>query len=157
MVRQLQCTEGKRLRGSRHRRFRRGDPAHPGCHRAMRGSPPRRSGSMISPLYRATRHVSNTIADAAGHPAAQLGVVVLCVAWWALGGSETALASSVSIGSFVLTQMVLNQQRRRELALQLKIDELILSKRGARDEVAGIESKTEAEIEEIRAVRGPGE
>lgn len=112
---------------------------------------------MISPLYRATRHVSNTIADAAGHPAAQLGVVVLCVAWWALGGSETALASSVSIGSFVLTQMVLNQQRRRELALQLKIDELILSKRGARDEVAGIESKTEAEIEEIRAVRGPGE
>jgi len=80
-------------------------------------------------------------------------VVVLCVAWWALGGSETVLASSVSIGSFVLTQMVLNQQRRRELALQLKIDELILSKRGARDEVAGIESKTEDEIEEIRASR----
>src|ERR1700759_447194 len=95
--------------------------------------------SMISPLYRATRHVSNLVADAAGHPAAQLGVLVLCIAWWALGGSETVLASSVSIGSFVLTQMVLNQQRRRELALQLKIDELILSKRGARDEVAGIE------------------
>jgi low affinity Fe/Cu permease len=53
--------------------------------------------------------------------------------------------------------MVLNQQRRRELALQLKIDELILSKRGARDEVAGIERKTEAEIEEIRAGRKPGE
>lgn len=67
------------------------------------------------------------------------------------------LASSVSIGSFVLTQMVLNQQRRRELALQLKIDELILSKRGARDEFARIERKTEAEIEEIRAGRELGE
>lgn len=112
---------------------------------------------MISPIYRAIRHVSNMVADAAGHPAAQLGVLVLCIGWWALGGSETVLASSVSIGSFVLTQMVLNQQRRRELALQLKIDELILSKRGARDEVAGIERKTEAEIEEIRAGREPGE
>jgi low affinity Fe/Cu permease len=97
------------------------------------------------------------VADAAGHPAAQLAVLVLCAAWWALGGSETVLASGVSIGSFILTQMVLNQQRRRELALQLKIDELILSKRGARDEVAGIESKTEDEIEEIRAGRDPDE
>jgi low affinity Fe/Cu permease len=53
--------------------------------------------------------------------------------------------------------MVLNQQRRRELALQLKIDELILSKRGARDEVAGIEQKTEAEIEKLRAGRDPSD
>jgi len=110
---------------------------------------------VLKHVYRATRGISNSIADAAGHPATQLGVVVLCVVWWALGGSETVLASTVSIGSFVLTQMVLNQQRRRELALQLKIDELILSKRGARDEVAGIESKTEAEIEQIRAGRDP--
>lgn len=78
---------------------------------------------------------------------------MLCVLWWASGGSEAALASSVSIGSFVLTQMVLSQQRRRELALQLKIDELILAKRGARDEIAGIERKTEDEIEELRARR----
>jgi low affinity Fe/Cu permease len=112
---------------------------------------------MLRHVYRATRGVSSTVADAAGHPASQLGVLVLCVLWWALGGSETVLASTVSIGSFVLTQMVLNQQRRRELALQLKIDELILSKRGARDEVAGIERKTEEEIEQIRAGRDPTE
>ncbi|MVW54623.1 hypothetical protein GO590_02685 [Sphingomonas sp. MAH-6] len=157
MVLQLQCAEGQGFRGHRHRRLRRGDPDHSRSDPAMRGVAQRGHRSMIRPLYRATRHVSNLIADAAGHPAAQLGVLVLCIGWWALGGSETVLASSVSIGSFVLTQMVLNQQRRRELALQLKIDELILSKRGARDEVAGIESKTEAEIEEIRAGREPGE
>jgi low affinity Fe/Cu permease len=112
---------------------------------------------MLRHVYRATRGVSNSIADAAGHPASQIVVLLGCVVWWALGGSETVLASTVSIGSFVLTQMVLNQQRRRELALQLKIDELILSKRGARDEVAGIERKTEDEIEEIRAGRDPGD
>lgn len=65
------------------------------------------------------------------------------------------LASTVSIGGFVLTQMVLNQQRRRELALQPKIDELILAMKGARDEVVGIERKSEDEIEEIRAGRDP--
>ncbi|NIJ32444.1 low affinity iron permease family protein [Sphingomonas oligoaromativorans] len=59
----------------------------------------------------------------------------------------------MSIGSFLLTQMVLNQQRRRELALQIKIDELILAKSGARDELAGIERKTEDEIEQLRAGR----
>ncbi len=112
---------------------------------------------MVNHVYRAMRTLSDGVADAAGHPAAQLGALVLCFAWWALGGSEAVLASSVSIGGFVLTQMVLNQQRRRELALQLKIDELILSKRGARDEVAGIERKTEAEIEDIRAGRDAGE
>jgi low affinity Fe/Cu permease len=111
---------------------------------------------MIAPVFRVIRHLSNKVADAAGHPAAQLAVLILCILWWALGGSEMVLASGVSIGSFILTQMVLNQQRRRELALQLKIDELILSKRGARDEVAGIERKTEDEIEEIWAGRDPG-
>ena len=108
---------------------------------------------MKTSVFRSIRHISTAVADAAAHPAAQLAVLVLCVAWWACGGSETVLASTVSIGSFILTQMVLNQQRRRELALQLKIDELILSKRGARDEVAGIERKTEDEIEELRAER----
>jgi low affinity Fe/Cu permease len=96
---------------------------------------------MLKPLYTTMRRVSNTVADAAGHPAAQLSVLVLCGLWWAMGGSETALASSVSIGGFVLTQIVLNQQRRRELALQLNIDELILAKRGARDEIAGLSGR----------------
>ena len=106
---------------------------------------------MITPLFKATRTVSTVVADAAGHPAAQLLVMAACVLWWVAGGSETSLSSAMSIGAFVLTQMVLNQQRRRERAMHLKIDELILAKTGARDEVAGIEHKTEEEIEELRA------
>jgi low affinity Fe/Cu permease len=106
--------------------------------------------AMIRPLFHATRTVSTAVADAAGHPAAQLVVLLGCVLWWAMGGSEGSLGSALSIGSFVLTQMVLNQQRRRERALHLKIDELILSKTGARNEIVGIEQKTEEEIEEFR-------
>ena len=52
--------------------------------------------------------------------------------------------------AITLTQMVLNQQRRSEAALHMKIDELILAKRGARDELAGIERKTEDEMEKLR-------
>ena len=88
---------------------------------------------MITPLFKATRTVSTVVADAAGHPAAQLLVMAACIIWWLAGGSETSLSSAMSIGAFVLTQMVLNQQRRRERALHLKIDELILAKTGARD------------------------
>ena len=68
-------------------------------------------------------------------------------------GSETALASALTIGGFILTQMVLNQQRRRENALHLKIDEILLAMHGTRNEVAGIEQEAEEEIERLRAGR----
>ncbi|MFX6918876.1 low affinity iron permease family protein, partial [Acinetobacter baumannii] len=42
------------------------------------------------------------------------------------------------------------QQKRSEAALHMKIDELILAKSGARDELAGIERKTEDELEALR-------
>ena len=80
------------------------------------------------------RRVSTSVADAAAHPGAQMLVLLLCILWMIAGGSETALASTMSIGSFILTQMVLNQQRRREAALHLKIDELVFAKTGARDD-----------------------
>jgi low affinity Fe/Cu permease len=105
---------------------------------------------MFDPIISGMRRLSTVVADAAAHPAAQMAVLAACVIWLAAGGSETALASTMSIGSFILTQMVLNQQRRREQALHLKIDELVLSKTGARDEIAGIEHKSEREIEELR-------
>lgn len=97
--------------------------------------------------------VSTLIADQAGRPAAQLLVLGLGTIWLVDGGDMGRLASAASIASLVLTQMVLNQQRKREAALQLKMDELILAVSGARDEVVGIEHRTEEEIEDIRAGR----
>ncbi|WP_010188720.1 low affinity iron permease family protein [Sphingomonas sp. PAMC 26605] len=56
----------------------------------------------------------------------------------------------LSVLAITLTQMVLNQQRLSERALHMKIDELVFAMKGARDEIAGIEGKTEEELEALR-------
>ena len=96
--------------------------------------------------------VSGFVANAAGHPFAQLLVVLFCTAWFVIGGpsAENTLTWVLSAMAITLTQMVLNQQKRSEKALHLKIDELIFSKRGARNEVAAIEGLSEEEPEALR-------
>ena len=110
---------------------------------------------MADPLRRTLNGASTTLSNFAAHPFVQLAVLVGCLAWLLLGWSETALASTLTIGGFILTQMVLNQQRRRENALHLKIDELIVAMKGARNELAGTEHAAEEEIERLRAGRDP--
>jgi low affinity Fe/Cu permease len=94
--------------------------------------------------------LSAGVADFAGHSAVQLAVLLASLTWLFLGWSESALASTMTIGGFILTQMVLNQQRRRENALHLKIDELLHAMEGARSELAGVEQETDKRIEELR-------
>jgi low affinity Fe/Cu permease len=96
-------------------------------------------------------------ADLAAHPYAQLGLLLLCLAWVVSGYSTNALTAGLSVVAITLTQMVLNKQEaretdahRRDVALHAKLDELLLASRRARDELAGIE---ELEVEEIEAVR----
>ncbi|MBX3565024.1 MAG: low affinity iron permease family protein [Sphingomonas sp.] len=92
-------------------------------------------------------------ANIAGHPMALILVIVFCGAWFLLplGDAATAVLTLVlSVLAITLTQMVLNQQKRHDVALHLKIDELIHAMRGARDEVMGIENKSEIELEALR-------
>ncbi|MES2988008.1 MAG: low affinity iron permease family protein [Pseudomonadota bacterium] len=104
-------------------------------------------------LYNLGCRFSDRGANVAGHPLALIGVIVFCLAWFLLplGGSATAVLTLVlSVMAITLTQMVLNQQKRHETALHMKIDELIHAMRGARDEVMGIEHKSEVELEKLR-------
>jgi low affinity Fe/Cu permease len=110
---------------------------------------------MLNKLRSGLGRVSTAASDFAAHPLVQLVVLVGCVGWIVFGGTENALASALTIGGFVLTQMVLNQQRRRDNALHLKIDELIVAKSGGRNEVAGAEHAAEDEIDRLRASREP--
>jgi low affinity Fe/Cu permease len=112
---------------------------------------------MIEPLRQLLATLSTAAAEFAAHPLVQLGVLIASVGWLIVGGSEAALASTMTIGGFILTQMVLNQQRRRENALHLKIDELILAVKDARNEVAGAEHAAEEEIERLREAHGKAE
>jgi len=108
-------------------------------------------------IRRGVDHVSTGISNFAAHPMVQVTVLATCAIWLAFGYSETALASVMTIGGFILTQMVLNQQRRRENALHLKIDELIVAVEGARNELTGVEQAAEDEIEKLRAGQDVGE
>jgi low affinity Fe/Cu permease len=107
---------------------------------------------MLKRLYNLGSLVSDRVATGAGHPLAIALVALACGVWFIVAGpgGENTLTLILSVAAITLTQMVLNQQRRSERALHLKIDELILAVSGARDEIAGIESKTEEELEGLR-------
>jgi low affinity Fe/Cu permease len=109
------------------------------------------------PLERIGVLISDWVADAFGHPYAQLGFILLCGAWWALGLNVNILTAVLSVLAITLTQMVLNSQKereadahRRDVAMHAKLDELIVAKRNARNELAGIEDLPEEEIEVVK-------
>jgi low affinity Fe/Cu permease len=112
--------------------------------------------SLTHKLYLLGCKLSDFGANLAGHPTAIAGVAFFCGAWFIIGGqgTENTLTLILSVLAITLTQMVLNQQRRSEAALHMKIDELILAKQGARDELAGIEKKTEDELNALRREAG---
>jgi len=101
--------------------------------------------------------VSAWVADLFAHPAMQIGVIVFCVAWFALRLGTDLLTAALSILAITLTQMVLNSQkereaddRRRDVAMHAKLDELLIAMKGARDEMAGIEELDEEDIVELK-------
>jgi low affinity Fe/Cu permease len=101
--------------------------------------------------------LSTWVADAAAQPVCQAGVIIFCVAWWTSGLPTDVLTATLSILAITLTQMVLNRQklreeddRRRDVAMHAKLDELLRAEKYARKELAGIE---ELETEEIAALK----
>jgi low affinity Fe/Cu permease len=105
----------------------------------------------------AGRVVSAWVANAAAQPLAQAGVIAFCVTWWAIGLPTNVLTATLSIFAITLTQMVLNRQtlrdeddRRRDVAMHAKLDELLRVEKDARKELTGIE---ELEAEEIEALK----
>jgi low affinity Fe/Cu permease len=101
--------------------------------------------------------VSSWVAAAAAQPLCQAGVIGFCVLWWASGLPTDVLTATLSILAITLTQMVLNHQklreeddRRRDVAMHAKLDELLRAEKYARKELAGIE---DLEAEEIAALK----
>jgi low affinity Fe/Cu permease len=100
--------------------------------------------------------ISEKVSDIAANPFVQLGVVLFCVGWFALGLPVDILTAALSILAITLTQMVLNRQQdrekdahRRDVALHAKLDELLHASKRARDELVGIEELEEEEIAEL--------
>ena len=101
--------------------------------------------------------VSAWTADLFAHPGVQIGVIIFCITWFVLGLKTDLLTAALSILAITLTQKVLNRQterevdnRRRDVAMHAKLDELLIVMTGARDEIAGIEDLKEEEIVELK-------
>lgn len=108
-------------------------------------------------LSEAGHAVSEWVANAAAHPISQLGLIAFCSIWWSFGLPTDILTATLSIMAITLTQMVLNRQRlreqddrRRDVAMHAKLDELLRAEKSARKELAGIE---DLETEEITALK----
>lgn len=101
--------------------------------------------------------ISSGMADLAAQPLSQAAILAFCTIWWVVGLPTDVLTATLSILAITLTQMVLNRQgvrdeddRRRDVAMHAKLDELLRAEKDARKELAGIE---ELEAEEIAALK----
>ncbi len=101
--------------------------------------------------------VSSWVSDVAANPFAQIGFLVFCAAWFFTGWDVNVLTAGLSILAITLTQMVLNRQnereiedRRRDVAMHAKLDELIAASKQARNEFVDLEEREEEEIVQLK-------
>ena len=85
-------------------------------------------------------------------------MAVAVVLVWAITGplfgfSDTwqlVINTGTTIVTFLMVFLIQATQNRDTLALQLKLDELILATRNARNDIAGIEEASDEEIEKAK-------
>jgi low affinity Fe/Cu permease len=108
-------------------------------------------------LNRLFARVAGSVARAAGTPVAFLLCVVVVVAWAASGSlfnfSDTwqlVINTGTTIVTFLMVFLIQNTQNRDGAAIQIKLDELILTSK-AENEFIGIEKLTDKELESLRS------
>jgi low affinity Fe/Cu permease len=103
-------------------------------------------------------HFATTVARWAGKPTSFALAAFIIVVWAALGPAfgysdtwQLVINTGTTIVTFLMVFLIQNSQNRDGAAIQSKLDEIIRSIDGARNEFIGIEHLTEDELEEIRA------
>ncbi len=102
--------------------------------------------------------VASRTALAAGQPGAFILAIAIIAGWGfsgpVFGWSDTwqlVVNTGTTIATFLMVFLIQNSQNRDAAAMQAKLDELIRSAKGARNEFVGIEHLTDHEIEAIRS------
>ena len=122
-----------------------------------RSKPGGRNGTAKAHSFRAyfTR-IAHAAARITGHPATFITAVSLVVVWAVLGPffhySDTwqlVINTSTTIVTFLMVFLVQNTQNRDSLAMQLKLTELVIAVRGARNGIATIEELSDEELEKL--------
>ena len=93
-----------------------------------------------------------------GRPTTFLLAVAVVIVWAVTGPlfgfSDTwqlVINTGTTIVTFLMVFLIQATQNRDTLALQVKLDELILATKNARNQIAGIEEAPDEEIESVKA------
>jgi low affinity Fe/Cu permease len=108
----------------------------------------------MGPVFeRLASHVSAV----AGRPLAFAIALAIIIAWGVsgplFGWSDTwqlVINTGTTIVTFLMVFLIQNAQNRDAAAIQAKLDEVIRSIQGARNEFIGIEHLTEGQLQQIR-------
>jgi low affinity Fe/Cu permease len=105
------------------------------------------------------RHWTTNIGQAAGHPAAFVVVVLYAAAWIAFDRSTFDWNAVATLAVFVMTLFIQRANRRDNLALHAKLDELLRVDHAARSELTQLDEQEPEAIEDHRdeEVRKSGE
>jgi low affinity Fe/Cu permease len=105
------------------------------------------------------RHWTTHIGQAAGHPAAFLVVLLYAVLWLAFEPVSFDWSAVATLAVFVMTLFIQRANRRDNLALHAKLDELLRVDHAARSELTQLDEQ-EPEVvvrhrdEEVRKAEG---
>ena len=100
---------------------------------------------------------SNAVSNATGTPIAFV-IALAVVCGWAVSGPffgfsevwQLVINTGTTIITFLMIFVLQNSQNRDGKALQAKLDELILTSKGAQNKFIGIEKLDEEELRELR-------
>jgi low affinity Fe/Cu permease len=102
-------------------------------------------------------HLASQTAHISGKPGTFLLAALIVVVWGATGPffnySDTwqlVINTGTTIITFLMVFLIQNTQTRDTMALQLKLDELIVATKGARDRIAGIEDASDEELTDAK-------
>ena len=96
------------------------------------------------------RHWTTHIGQAAGHPAAFIGVVAYGALWLIFSQHSFGWEAVGTLAIFMMTLFIQRANRRDNLALHAKLDELLRVDNAARSELTHIDQQEPEEIEQHR-------
>jgi low affinity Fe/Cu permease len=98
----------------------------------------------------AKKHWTTHVGQAAGHPAAFVVVIVYALMWLILSPATFEWNAVATLAVFVMTLFIQRTNRRDNLALHAKLDELLRVDSDARSELAQLDEQEPEVIERHR-------
>ena len=99
---------------------------------------------------------ASTTSRACGHPLTFVGALALVIVWAVTGPafhySETwqlVINTGTTIVTFLMVFLIQNTQNRDMMAVQLKLSELVIAMKGAKNSYASIEDLTDEELQAL--------